>query len=144
MTNRHASTRATKCLLLAVLCCLVIWVVIGPLRAYLDFARSVETFPKRHREATQFVKAVYEYYSDQGRWPDPGDVHETGIPSLPAEWTYDWAEQEGGPPVLLLHGPYHMAIVYYFSPPSDRGIDRTWVLSIEGDKKKFQADVDYD
>jgi hypothetical protein len=119
-------------------------VVIGPVRAYLDFAHSVETFPDRHKEATVFIKAVYGYYGDQGKWPDPRDVDRTGAPSLPTEWTYDWVNEEGGPPVLLLHGPYHMMIVYYFSPPSDRGIDSTWVHSIEGDKKEFQADVDYD
>jgi hypothetical protein len=129
-------------LLAAVGACVLIGIVLGlPL---VQFSRYYKTFPKRHLEATQFIAAVYSHYGKTGRWPDAATA--SRLATLPSEWEYSEktdAIDATSTPLLYLHGQYHMSLVYYFSPPAGEKVNREWIMSSEGDKTSFDADVDY-
>jgi len=105
-----------------------------------SFSKAMQEFPLRHREATTVIERIYAYFAQNNSWPAQTEVEASGQRWLPPEWEYGEA---GTDPVILLHGPHHMKIVYYFTRPSHGPLDRTWTLSIEGDKRTFQSDDAY-
>jgi len=115
-----------------------------PVNAWLQFQHSYKAFPTRHLEITEFINEVYRYSRHAGRFPDA--VAADRLSPLPAEWKYLEKTDPSDPnstPLVCLYGPYHMSLVYYFSPPDARKISGEWIMSVEGDKTPFEADVIY-
>jgi len=105
-----------------------------------QYRKALRDFALRHAEATQAIEETYASYRCDGQWPAADDFDATIRERLSDDWIGD---QTTSGPMIMLHGPYHSAIVYYFAPPEHESISRTWVLGVEGSKSEFRADVGY-
>ena len=142
MTYERRATRVLPLVIIAV--CIVVGLVLAvPATAWFQFRHSYKTFPDRHLEVTAFIDAVYSYFADQGRWPDAATA--SSLSRLPAEWIYSDKTDPSdsmSAPLMCLHGPYHMSLTYYFEPPNGQAINSEWIVSLEGDKRQFEAAVE--
>ena len=118
------------------LCCLLIILTI--VHGYYDLKTTYKEFPRRHQESTRFIDGMYRYYSANGSWPNPEDPTQSSDPSIPPDWGFD-----NNPPMISLHGDYHMSLLYYFEPTKKGSVSRKWILDFEGDKTEFDADAEY-
>jgi hypothetical protein len=121
-------------LLFAFCCVIVVPIVV----ASYQLRRSLREFPRRHGEATEFIESTYRYYMKNGKWPVSSKQSTNELSAPPAEWGYT-----NDPESIFLYGPYHMALVYYFEPPKGGSVRRKWILSVEGNKTEFDADIIY-
>jgi hypothetical protein len=126
----------------------VVWLIVavgvlffGVVTVPLAFSlMDAQRFSDRHVEATPFIEAVYSHYTKTGLWPDEQSA--IRLSPLPLEWSYfeqvEPTDQQAAP-LLILHGPYHIRLVYRFAPPDHGDLSRRWVKSWEGDKTEFEA-----
>ena len=106
-----------------------------------DFPRQRQALQERHREARPIIELAYAHVAQHGKWPQPAEIEAAGHQLNSSNWQYE-IDSDVGPPVIWLHGPYHMAISYRFSPPTVERSD-LWTLSVEGSKSEFRAETPY-
>jgi hypothetical protein len=103
---------------------------------------SMTDFARRHFEATAGIERVYGYFEQNEHWPAKSVVESPGNQWFPAGWAYEFYPDQGGPSIGL-HGPNHMIIAYRFVVPRNGALSASWILSIEGDGNKFDAEAAY-
>jgi hypothetical protein len=96
----------------------------------------------RHIEATKTIRQVYAAFKHDGHWPTKADATGNSKYALPPEWVYE-DDPEGTGATLLLGGEFHMSVYYRFEPPQGNSPNKTWTISNEGDKSKFQTSDSY-
>ena len=119
-----------------VVCCVLIFIV----RRQFEF--EIARITQRRFEATESIERVYAYFDQHGEWPTKSDLEKSGHSWLPPKWHYD--KHEGGwGAVIMTHDSFHTLLSYQFEPPEHGKIHTMWTLSIEGDKRKVPAEIEY-
>lgn len=107
-----------------------------------DYSTAREQFPRRHVEATAAIERTYAHFERFGKWPNQEELDTICRESLTSDWSC-WGYQDEQAPAIILNGPHHFAIIYYFEPPEEEAISREWTFSNEGSKSTFQSTVSY-
>lgn len=146
---RRAMSRWTT-IGLALLACVAVGIYIffmTPLGFVLIFLYEVpqarEDLIRRHREAAPAINRVYAFYATHNAWPSDETFKSSLRRDLPADWQYT-NQGDGLGPVMMVHGSYHMRLVYRFDVSMPGTASDVWVLSFEGDKSTFRAEDPYE
>jgi hypothetical protein len=99
-----------------------------------------EQFARRHAEAKEAIEGTYAYFANHDKWPTGDDFAVIGGQAVSLGWMYS---SDPEPPVIWLHGPYHMILSYHFEAPNDGKVSNVWTLSCEGDKSFIKAQTPY-